>query len=212
MSFILDALKKSETDRQQKSTAEFSTVPAGSAAPRAPRWLWLLAALLAINALAIAWLLLTPDSPQPVPVVESVAASAGPVARPQADAPAPSFEQRVADARAQQPPPAETGENTAEPDAGPSATPAPASEAARSPARSGLPTLLDLQVGGEVLVPQLHLDIHVFSDVPADRFVFINMNKHREGSTLNEGPSVIEITVDGVVLEHRGRRFMLPRE
>ncbi len=58
----------------------------------------------------------------------------------------------------------------------------------------------------------LHLDIHVFSEVPADRFVFINMNKHREGSATAEGPVVREIRSDGVVLEHQGRVFLLPRE
>jgi general secretion pathway protein B len=61
-------------------------------------------------------------------------------------------------------------------------------------------------------LPDLHLDIHVYSDQPADRFVFINMKKYKENSTLTEGPGVREITPDGVVLEHAGTAFLLPRD
>ncbi len=61
-------------------------------------------------------------------------------------------------------------------------------------------------------LPVLHLDIHVYANVPAERFVFINMQKLREGSRLNAGPLVREITSDGVVLEHNGAVFQLPRK
>ena len=46
MSFILEALKKSETERQQQGSAEFSSVPTSSEKPNPARWLWLLAVLL----------------------------------------------------------------------------------------------------------------------------------------------------------------------
>ena len=58
----------------------------------------------------------------------------------------------------------------------------------------------------------MHLDIHVFSGQPAERFVFVNMSKYTESATLAEGPTVREITPDGVVLDYQGRRFLLPRE
>ena len=47
---------------------------------------------------------------------------------------------------------------------------------------------------------------------PGDRFVFINLNKQTEGSRLAEGPIVEEITPDGVVLNHNGTSFLLPRD
>ena len=78
--------------------------------------------------------------------------------------------------------------------------------------RALLPTFTELTLDGSLQLPELHIDIHVYSDNPADRFVFINMNKYREDDQLGEGPVVQEIARDGVVLEHRGRRFMLPRE
>ena len=64
-------------------------------------------------------------------------------------------------------------------------------------------TIDELRLSGSLQLPELHLDIHVFADDPAERFVFINMSKYREKSRL---------TPDGVVLEHQGRRFLLPRE
>jgi general secretion pathway protein B len=60
-------------------------------------------------------------------------------------------------------------------------------------------------------LPELHLDIHVYSEQPAERFVFINMSKYKEDGTLAEGPVVKEIVPEGVVLEHRGTRFLMSR-
>ena len=54
MSFILDALKKSETERQQQGPSDFANVPSSAESPRAPRWLWVLAALLAAGAAKVA--------------------------------------------------------------------------------------------------------------------------------------------------------------
>jgi general secretion pathway protein B len=75
-----------------------------------------------------------------------------------------------------------------------------------------LPTIYEVVADGSIVLPELHLDIHVFSEVPADRFVFINMSKQREQSQLSEGPLVEEITPDGVVLAYRGKSFLLPRD
>ncbi len=45
-----------------------------------------------------------------------------------------------------------------------------------------------------------------------ERFVFVNMRKYLEGETLKEGPSVERITAEGVILNQRGLRFLLPRQ
>jgi general secretion pathway protein B len=74
-----------------------------------------------------------------------------------------------------------------------------------------LPTVNDLAASGTNL-PELHLDIHVHSSAAGDRFVFVNMRKYQEGETLKEGPHVERITTDGVILNQRGLRFLLPRE
>ena len=74
-----------------------------------------------------------------------------------------------------------------------------------------LPTIDEARLEN-INVPELHLDIHVYSDKPKDRFVFINMTKLKEGSQLNQGLKIIEIMPDGVTLDYEGYLFILPRE
>lgn len=206
MSFILDALKKSETERQRQASAEFATVPVGNDSPGIPRWLWALGLLLAVNLAVLLGLFLRPESDPAVVAMPIVNV---------ADAPAvtPSFAEQVEVAR-QNAPPRQAAPVTAE-----SADDRPAEAAARAtplapPSANSavLPTFQQVIANGTVVLPDLHLDIHVYSATPEDRFVFINMSKQRERSQLSEGPVVTEITPDGVVLDYRGTRFLLPRD
>ena len=207
MSFILDALKKSETDRQQQTGAEFSSIPSSPGQPNSFKWLWLLALLLLVNVIVLIGILMRPDNapdvPQPVEQRSIVQPS---VEQPLAAEP--SFEERVAEAKQEQTPPAEAAVET------PPAEVQPAGTAAETPAasRPRLMTIDELRLNGTLQLPELHLDIHVFADDPAERFVFVNMTKYRENSQLAEGPVVAEITTDGVILDYQGRKFLLPRE
>ncbi|HEX4152043.1 MAG TPA: general secretion pathway protein GspB, partial [Steroidobacteraceae bacterium] len=74
-----------------------------------------------------------------------------------------------------------------------------------------LPSISELNLTGADALPELHLDVHVYATTPAERFVYINMHKYREGSTLAEGPVLERIRRDGVVLDYHGLRFLLPR-
>lgn len=65
---------------------------------------------------------------------------------------------------------------------------------------------------GEFSVPDLHMDLHVYATDPAQRFVFINGRRLRHGDEFAGSLRVIEILADGVILEHDGRRFVLPRD
>lgn len=208
MSFILDALKKSENERQENSDAEFATVPSSSDAPGAPRWLWILGALLTINVVVVLGLMLQRESSSNMPSV------ATPSSAEIADTT--SFSDQVADARRIEPtvagpapdPVAQRTNQAAQQTRRP-----PVSVANLPVTRSAvLPTLNELRAKGILQLPELHVDIHVFSDVPGERFVFINMNKYQENSRLDEGPDIQEITSDGVILEYRGTEFVLPRE
>jgi general secretion pathway protein B len=212
MSFILDALKKSETERQQQGKAEFSSVPTSSDGPNPARWLWLLAALLVVNFAVLIGVLLKPGASPEMQTMLPARDAATTVAAPPAAAPAtsPSFADQVAEAVQQRPaaspvvvaaePPASTA-NTA-------STRAPQAVAATT----NVPTIDELRLKGTLTLPELHLDIHVYSDDPASRFVFINMSKQHEGSRIAAGPQVTEITPDGVILEYQGQAFLLPRE
>jgi len=207
MSFILDALKKSETDRQQQSSAEFAGVPRSDRGAGVPRWLWILGLLLAINLAVLLGLFLRPEVDTSIDVSPAVGETRATVVGE------PSFAEQVAGARQNVP-------ASVEPDviAPPSPRPATATPAAVAsvrdrPQRSAvLPTIFEVRADGTVELPDLHLDIHVYSDVPKDRFVFINMSKQRENSSLEEGPVVDEITPEGVILEYRGTSFLLPRD
>lgn len=55
----------------------------------------------------------------------------------------------------------------------------------------------------------LRLDVHVYAEAPADRFVLINLQKYHEGEQLQEGPVLDAITPEGVVLSYRGERFVV---
>jgi general secretion pathway protein B len=220
MSFILDALKKSEAERQDQAGGEFSNVPTSAAEQRSGVWLWLLGGLLAVNLAVLVGILLRPDvreagderaAPERTDLfIPATQQEAAPQA---AETAAPSFAERVATARQNQPARPEDSLPVAEPAAAGSEVRVPA-ETVREPepAPAGMPGIDELRLNGTLQLPDLHVDIHVFSDVPAERFVFINMVKYREGSTLAEGPTVRRITPDGAILDYRGRSFLLPRE
>jgi general secretion pathway protein B len=207
MSFILDALKKSETERQQQTGAEFSSIPSSSGESQSFKWLWILALLLIVNIAVLLGILLRPDKAPEAPVpaetvpAEPAAVESSPVEQ--------TFEERVAEARQNQPPPESPAANPS-----PSQEPAvqPVVQQATVPGGTRLMTIDELRLNGSLQLPELHVDLHVYADDPAERFVFINMAKHRENSRLDEGPVVAEITTDGVVLEYQGRKFLLPRE
>ena len=211
MSFILDALKKSETERQQQTGAEFSSVPSGSDDPPSMKWLWILIGLLAVNIAVLLGILLRPDAPAPAPAGLPTPAVESVPAQPPAE---PSFQEQVAVARQQQ---AEKEMAAAEAlaenprEAVRAADPASTATTVPRPARR-VQTFDEVRMSGRPQVPDLHLDIHVYSEVPDQRFVFINMVKHRERSRLDEGPVVSEITPEGVILDYQGTSFLLPRQ
>jgi hypothetical protein len=169
--------------------------------------------LLAINLVVLIGLLIRPDPGTPQQDLPATGSTQSTAALPTAnDLSQPSFSERAATARKsppeQQVAVVDAGQNTrivVKPDL--------ISQDPSTVAASDLyPTLQEVRVRGAVNLPDLHLDIHVFSPDPNDRFVFVNMTKLREGSTLAEGPVVTEITPHGVVLRHEGQVFLLPRE
>lgn len=207
MSFILDALKKSESERQQSSSVDFAALPTNPVTPSIPRWLWMVGLLLVINVVVLLGILLREDRPVAVSVttpsiVETERQDAG------------SFQDQVAAARLNVPARSNlTPVSAAEPGATSDLQATLVSQDPSSVSANQLyPSVQEVRASGTMDVPDLHLDIHVYSESSADRFVFINMTKLREGSRLEEGPVVVEITPDGVVLRHLGKSFLVPRE
>lgn len=221
MSFILDALRKSESERQRQATP--GLVDAGFRPPVRRRALWipLLSLVLVANLLVmgVMWLRRAPAVPPPAAAALEAPQTGGLAAAAGVQAPAESEYDDMANE------PAVEGESVtgvlvpteelsvsagvspgSEGDAGMNAEPAP------THLQDDLPSAEQLIASGALSVPPMHLDIHVFSTVPAERFVFINMRKYTEGAQLPGGARIEEITADGVVLSMDGQRFVLTRE
>ncbi|MCU7798208.1 MAG: general secretion pathway protein GspB [Candidatus Thiodiazotropha sp. (ex Myrtea spinifera)] len=88
----------------------------------------------------------------------------------------------------------------------------PVKPAVKSPQPKAKPArpLSEMPSGFIANLPELNIDIHSFDQRPAKRYVLINLEKYREGDYLAEGPLLLEVLADGVILEHLGERFILP--
>jgi general secretion pathway protein B len=218
MSFILEALRKSERERQRGDVPAISNVPIAVARRAAPSWAIAAIALLCVALIAVAWgwwqTFSSSHAAGRAPVLAaappSVPAQPAPrVAATQAPQPAAHGEHGT-----QEQPPSAAGASIALRDL---AAPAPTSaqRGVASPAAATTSPLLRPSVGElraeGIEVPELTLELHVYSDDPTQRFVFINGNRYGEGDVLKEGPKVVEILPEGVALSTAGRDFLLPR-
>ena len=219
MSFILDALKKSEAERLRQDTPGFADVPGSPREKSAVHWIWIIVVLIGINIIVLVVMFMRPDRLQESvagnPATES--ASEVPSELPSKSTSAASSPAIVAEANLTQRPAAEITTDSFTPaviDVAPQSTvPVPVVASYQSPRiTESYATFNDLRGQGLLQLPDMHLDIHVYSSDPQDRFVFVNMSKYKERATLDEGPVVMEITPDGVILEYRGTGFLLPRE
>jgi general secretion pathway protein B len=262
MSFILDALRKSEHARQQQTGPGLAEIPVVPARPRSNVWATAAVALLIVNLVGVGVLLVrraNKESAAP-PATATSATAASPAAGTSNPAPAQAAPASANPATVSAPAPVVSAplavgrnplaEEVDDEAAGldptlaagaanvPAGPPAVTARAGSAPARRGsvvyapLPEASDLpgpqpvpavreaapardtlpnadEVAARGAVPELHLDLHVYSPSPQQRFIFVNSRKYREGETLQEGPVVEQITADGAVLNHNGSRFKL---
>jgi general secretion pathway protein B len=247
MSFILDALKKSENERQRQVGPSLADVQVGQRRINKPWWAVAVGALLVVN-LGVLIVVLVRDGDarsNPPQAASETATSAATDARAGTQVPLPASASRMPRGNPTLNAPTSSAGRSLADEAGsdeagvvldsdpqlsaaanvpegpplvrpidaPAVAPAAIQPQAQAQTASEevLPTQMDLAAGGTVL-PEMHLDIHVFSARPGDRFVFVNMQKYTEGQALKEGPTLERITTEGAVLNHRGMRFLLPRQ
>jgi len=233
MSFILDALKKSEIERQRQLQPGLMDTPLAQRRVRLPLWAVLLGALLAVNIVVLLMLMrngapalasnlkkhaetaavstdkapalaehFSPLDQPPVYAPEiPITAADGASSNSTASLAAP-LAARHPDARRSAPRPAFRRPDPVLVD----------DEDAKADSEEVLPSINEINLTGAQALPELHLDVHVYATKPAERFVYINMRKYHEGSSLPEGPVVEHIRRDGVVLNYQGLRFILPRQ
>lgn len=238
MSVILDALRKSEAERQRgRAPGLFvEQVALPSRKRRRPAWIFVLPALLAAGIVA-GWFLR--------PQTNGATVAAVPVDAPAANAPRPAPEMPAAatplparplPAREDSlvpppqllppepsvPAPASTAPAATAPAAAtftepvtapaPAAPPAPVlAEATALPVEPLIPRLADLPAAERATLPPLKLSMHVFADEPAQRFVILDGRRQGEGASPAAGVVIEQIRRDGVVLSANGRRLLLPR-
>ena len=227
MSYILDALTKAAQQRDRQVPVVQRLL---SPAPR-PRSSWhyasgrLLAAL-ALNAVLLAAVLfwwLRPaavTAPEPIAAApESIATPAPPVTSPRPLVklePLPS-----ADTKVEKPAPSRKGPGApavppaAAPPIAIAPAPAPSAPASSRP-RSGTPTIQATPAPAPVPRPpvspetaSLRLEALIYADAPAERMVFINGRRYREGDSIDGRLRIEEIREEGVELSDQGRRFTL---
>jgi general secretion pathway protein B len=278
MSFILDALKKSELERQRQTIPGLMDAGPLARRPRFPLWAVALVVLLGVNLAVLLIVLLrsTPSSTHAIsatgPTLASMPASSprgasspatsappgsAPAASASAEAPSTPAPRAVESPPAG--PPVRAAEHFSPMDATPVYAPEIPADNDAAAARAGseraheasgsaalgrtaaalasaspthtarardpvltadeekadeevLPRIGEIDLSGQPALPDLHLDVHVFAAKPADRFVYIDMRKYREGAALADGLTLERIRRDGVVLNYHGLRFVLPRQ
>ncbi|HYP80888.1 MAG TPA: general secretion pathway protein GspB [Steroidobacteraceae bacterium] len=205
MSFILDALKKSESERHRNSGPVLMDVRIAPPRRRLPAWAWIIIAVLVANFMVLAWLLwLSPAKRSAKVQPPAVAAAAAPATQASA-APVPAPSAATALPAPSLPPPL-----PAQPAAGATTAAPAAPQVAAMPAidTGSLPRYQDLVSAG-IGLPAIQLNLHVHDAQPASRYVLLNGVKLREGESTPDGLKVLQIVPTGVALEMRGQRFFM---
>jgi len=225
MSYILEALKKAEHEREIGQVPRIGSEHEPATAGLSSRWVMVIVLVLLINA-GLLLVLFWPDGS--TGKMEPIAASGvqqsrrdvvtrharleappvPPVIQPPAAVAPVEIEAAVSPpARVPvAPPPVVAPAPPVQP------APAPAPEAVAVPPQQTESLPVWPQIPESIfrkLNGGLRLDVHVYSDQPEDRFVLINLQKYREGEQLQEGPLLDAITSDGVILSLQGQRFLV---
>jgi len=240
VSFILDALRKSENQRHREITPALPETRIVQRESKMPYVLGAIALLLVVNLGVLGALYLRRDpAPSWVPpaaaTVTARASDTRPVpgatlVRPLVEEAQPLYAEPL------EPPPVRSAGRTdptltspdvastprvrrledSNPDlaAAMAAQQQAAVEAAPGGSQSSraVPSINDLGPQATAGLPQLNVDLHVYATDPASRFVMINGRRYQEGGRLPEGALVEHITPDGVIMNNKGTRFLLPRE
>ncbi|MFG6432813.1 general secretion pathway protein GspB [Roseateles sp. LYH14W] len=206
MSYILDALRRAEADRERErgQVPGLHTQPlsgsdaAPAAGPR--RWLpWAGGGLLLLAGIGTGiWM--TSGSP------EAVAPAPLPAALPTPQ-PAPAPPSTPTPVSTPLPQPAAS-------EASPYLPPAPPPAAVVAPpaavAEAPIPRLADLPESTRRELPKLAISGSVYSDDPASRFVIVNGEVLREGAKLGADLVLEQIGARELVLRFKGQRYRLP--
>jgi general secretion pathway protein B len=220
MSYILDALKKADSERKLGSVPDiFAVTPPPSAAHAdasvRQAWLpWLLAAnAVMLAAAGIAWFSLRQPPAAGVPTANT-ASSAHVAAIAVATAPTPAGAASTPKINAPEPMPTARNNNLQQmrTASGPaisalSALPASAQTVAEE---KPVGTLRDLPENVQREIPAATLNGYIYARNPADRTVLINNKLLHEGEQVEPGLLLEKLTPHGALLNFKGYRYRIP--
>jgi len=81
----------------------------------------------------------------------------------------------------------------------------------QKPTKHELPFLSELDYKFRRKVPDLDINVFVYSKNQDDRFVMINMQKYTAGEEITEGMNLIEIRMNSFVVEYKNKTFQIKR-
>ena len=207
MSFILDALKKSDRKRQSETVPKLQTEHQKPVVPGSRRWLWLpiLALFLVVNIAVLLWVFGPWQEPPAAEVRSASAVDSPPVppgshpVEPVAAKPAPKTSPEPKQRTAQQQQVLPIG--------------AAAKELPAAVGKGRIYAIEELPNSIRERMPALHMSLHAYSrEQAAASLVRVNNQILREGAELPGGFLLAEITANGAVFSHQGYRFLLPRK
>ncbi len=222
MSYILDALRKSDQQRQRGSTPTLLTVQTTPTGPRRPKYLLngVIAAALISAGILVGWL--QPwQNKQAEPVASTPAASGSTL-----DVPPPTYGSAELSGGPQQESSMQSSTTAVEAEnqaTNVALAPQPArgtqsAATGQLPVKSGA-TATSNDEGGKIMalndlppairreIPSIAIMFHAYSSDPGERRVMINGNMAKEGETLDDGLGLQQITPDGVIFLYKGYRF-----
>ena len=208
MSYILDALKKSEAQRRALQPGEqYSTTPPPEPQPHNN---WLAPVLLSSAAsLVAAWLLLSPETQtrQPPHTQASQQANTQPVMPPPVQPGKPAEEKLPAEVK--QPQEAFKPVAPASPFSRADALfiELPDASEPPQPADSNILAFSELPATVQQSLPAINIEGHIYDEDPQGRMVIINGKAEREKHQISRDLKLEEITPDGVIMNYRGYVF-----
>ncbi len=232
MSYILDALRKSDQQRQRGAVPTLLVGHASSAASKQafPLSYGVIAVILVGVGISIGWLrpwqpdsaprtedsvavkvaetdprqaALLPAAPEATPTAESPLRKQTQAARPVPAPVAAPAQPRASAQAAMRAPPSKPARS------GGSPLPAPPADTGAADTGPALPvvSMADLPVAIQQELPPMSISVHAYSGKPKDRLVGINGALLHEGDSPASGLTLERITPDGMIFSYKGYSF-----
>jgi general secretion pathway protein B len=206
MSYILDAIKKAERDRNLGTipTIHAQAVPGAASHDRKSiwrsQWLWIVLCLMMLVLIVFAWFRpakIVESSPKPIPElaapIESPVIATPPLAAA-APEPMPAKPKQAKEFPVTASPPVQK-------------KPAPAPIAAKPSEENSVPTLRELPEQIQLEIPQLAVGGYIYSQVQAERFILVNKKLLHEGDQLAPDLTLEKMLPNGLIFNYKGYRY-----